>query len=98
MNLTTTRSACMGEVADRFQGVGVPGVTELRELAHDRLFADERSRLGPTLRGARNHVGGKTVGPSVHVSCVPRLEPGAHDLHVLLRHRPRSIALAQESA
>ena len=35
---------------------------------------------------------------SVEIAAVERLDSGPHDLHVLLRHRPRSIPQAQEPA
>ena len=38
------------------------------------------------------------IQEGVEVSAIERLHRGAHDLHVLLRHRPRSIPQAQESA
>jgi hypothetical protein len=34
----------------------------------------------------------------INVTRFPRFEAGSHDLHVLLRHRPRSIPQPQESA
>jgi hypothetical protein len=34
----------------------------------------------------------------LHISAVVGLDPSPHDLHVLLRHHPRSIPQAQESA
>ena len=43
---------------------------------------------------ARSHVFVK----GIPVVAVDRVESGSHDLHVLLRHRPPSIAQAQESA
>src|SRR5689334_11751260 len=42
--------ASVDEVADRFQSPRVPGFADPLPLAHDRLPAYERSRLGPALR------------------------------------------------
>jgi hypothetical protein len=38
------------------------------------------------------------VGTNAKISVRPPFEDLTHDLHVLLRHRPRSIPQAQESA
>ena len=43
-------------------------------------------------------LGVEVLDPRVEVVAIPRVEGGSHDLHVLLRHRPRSIPQAQESA
>src|SRR5262245_51790256 len=75
------------EVADRFHGVGVPGRPELLELAHDRVAPYEWPRLGPTFGRPRDDVWVIHLTKGVHVASVPRGECGAHDLHVLLRHR-----------
>ena len=85
-------------VADHFHGVGVPGLARLLELAHDRLPTYKRPWLRPALRGPHDDVGAVQVMKRVHVPRVPCLEGGLVDLHVLLRHRPRSIPQAQESA
>ena len=45
------------EVADRFNYVGVPGLAELLELAHDGLPTHKRARLRPALGRFRDCVG-----------------------------------------
>jgi hypothetical protein len=40
----------------------------------------------------------EAVDPRLRILCFERPKRGPHDLHVLLRHRPRSIPQAQESA
>ena len=85
--------------ADRFRCiVGIPPLPDLRKQLHDRIPTSIGTRLMPTLGGLQDHVGRVQLTKCVHVSCVPGLEGGPHSLHVLLRHRPRSIAQAQESA
>ena len=86
--------ANVGEVADQFQGVGIPSVAELLDEAHDGLPTHLRPRLRPTVRVPHDGVRVEQLTPGIHVPSVPRLEVGPHDLHVLLRHRPRSIAQA----
>ena len=43
-------------------------------------------------------LGVEVPDPRVAVVAIPRFEGRSYDLHVLLRHRPRSIPQAQESA
>jgi hypothetical protein len=83
--------ADVDEVADRFQGVGVEGLALLFPLPHEGLPTYPRPRLRPIHRGSHDDVGVIKLTEGIHVSCVPCVEPGLHDLHVLLRHRPRSI-------
>ena len=82
------------EVTDHFQGVGIPGFAGLVPLAHDRLPTNERSGLWPILGGPHDDVGVVQLTKCVHVPRVPRLEERSENLHVLLRHRPRSISRA----
>src|SRR2546421_3793470 len=79
------------EVANQFEGVGIPGLAHLLELAHDRLPTYVWPRLRPSLRGPPDDARIARLTKGVHVPRVPRLEGGSHDLHVLLRHRPPSI-------
>src|SRR5262245_1415147 len=79
------------EVAEQFRRVGVPGIAHQLELAHYRLSTDKRPRLRPTLRGTQDGVGVVQLTNGIHVRRVPRLDEGFDDLHVLPRHRPRSI-------
>ena len=44
------------------------------------------------------HLGMERFQPGIKVASVPRYKGGSHDLHILLRHRRRSIPQAQESA
>src|SRR3954447_21281288 len=83
--------SAVNEVADRFQGVGVPGAAELLDKTHYRLWTGIRPRLRPILSRVPDYVRGKEVSPRIHVSRVPRFERGSHDLNVFLRHRLRSI-------
>ena len=90
--------ASRSEVADRFYLVGVPGLAEMLELTHDRLPTYKRAWLGPPLRRPHDGVWVVQLTNGIHVPRVPCLEGRSHDLHVLLRHRPRSIPQLQESA
>jgi hypothetical protein len=47
--------------------------------------------LRPTLAGPDDHVVVKPLDKRVEVASIEVLVRYAHDLHVLLRHRPRSI-------
>ena len=92
--------AGVDEVADRFHGVGVPG---LAHAARTSRMTASRPTKGPgsgqpLAEVARSTSGSCSSANGIHVARVPRLEGGSHDLHVLLRHRPRSIPQAQESA
>ena len=87
--------ANVDEITDRLDGVALPCLAHLRELAHDRLSAEVRAWLRPTLNHPDDHVGVIRLTDGIHVPRVPSLESGPHDLHVLLRHRLRSIAVLQ---
>ena len=49
--------------------------------------------LGPILVGSEDRVFREEVHKGVEITPVPVLNGLPHDLHVLLRHRPRSISL-----
>ena len=89
-------------VANRLQVLGLDSesLPLLEESVHelpDFLGANEHSELGEVRRGDKHDVPVKTVGADAKISVRPAFEHLPHDLHVLLRHRPRSIA-TQESA
>jgi hypothetical protein len=86
------------EVFNRFERLVVPRATNLLKVAHDRVATNVRSRLWPALRRSQDDVGLVQLTKGFHVSGVPCIEGGSRDLHVLLRHRPRSIPQLQESA
>ena len=89
--------AKIDEFADELSGVSVPCVAELLQEVHDGVAAHLRPWLRPTFRVPHDPVWVEQLAPGVHVARVPQVEAGFHDLHVLLRHRPRSIAqVAQE--
>ena len=90
--------ANVDEITDRFQSVGIPGVADVQHLLHDSLSPHLRPRLRPTVRVSQDRVGVEQFTPGIHVPGVPRLDGGSHYVDVLLRHRPRSIPQAQESA
>ena len=77
-------------------------MSPLRPIKSTFLFArgleDFLASLHP--RGVRYEfgVGVIQVGEGVKVGPVPGVEPPSRDVKVLLRHRPRSISQAQESA
>ena len=77
--------AGVDEVADRFRGVGVPGLAELLELAHDGLPTYVGPRLRPTLRGPHDDVG--VVAAHERHPCPPRSTPRRR-----LARSPRSPA------
>ena len=74
------------EVADQFQGVDIPGLAHLLELAHDRLPTCVWPRLRPALRRPPDDARVVQLTQGILTS-VPRPEARSHDLHVLLRHR-----------
>src|SRR5207248_10224941 len=78
--------ARVDEVADRYQGVGIPGAAELLVKAHGGLATYVWPRLRPTLRGPHDDVGVVKLTKCIHVRRVPHLEQGSHDLHVLVRN------------
>ena len=80
------------QVADQFKVVGVPGLAICFQLAHDRLPTHVRPRLWPILRGPPDDARVVQLAEGIHVPLFPHLKAAAHDLHVLLRHRPRSIS------
>src|SRR3954452_10550156 len=84
--------ANIDEVTDQFRGVPLPRIAQLLVLAHDRVATEVRPRLRPTLRHPQDRVGVMQLAKGIHVPRVPRLERGLDDLHVLLRHRLRSIS------
>jgi hypothetical protein len=79
--------ASVAEVADQFEGVGIPGLAQLLQLAHDRIPTCVRSRLRPTFRGPPDDAQVVHLTKGIHIPGIPRLEPGFYDLHILLRHR-----------
>ena len=73
--------------------------TKLYEIAHDRLPSDEWLGLRPAFEAPDDHrVGVVPFTKGVHIFGVPCFQVGSHGIDVLLRHRPRSIPQAQESA
>jgi hypothetical protein len=80
--------ARVDEVADRYPGVGIPGVAELLVKTHDGLAPYVGPRLRPILHGPHDDVGIVKLTKCVHVPRVPRLEESTHDFHVLLRNTP----------
>ena len=86
---------------DEFVGLQPSGFPGLAELRHDpsKLIKAEYAAVRPDRPrhvdlGARSRV----FERGIPVLAVERVVPGLDDLHVLLRHRPRSIPQAQESA
>jgi hypothetical protein len=72
---------------------------DLRKMLHTGVAAAMRSGPPRIVRPIPPH--GGRIGQLNHcreVASVERIKPLAHQLHVLLRHRPRSIPQAQESA
>ena len=84
--------------ADCLQFTGVPGGAELLEEPQDRIPAEVRSGLRPFVDRSHDDIRVVRIPKTFPIPPGPRLGPGSHDLHVFLRHRPRSIAQAQESA
>src|SRR4029078_7353271 len=79
--------AGVDELTDCFDGVGVPRLSQLLELAHDCVSTAIRPLLPPILIHPHDGVRVVQLTKGIHVTGVPRLEHGPHDLHVLLRHR-----------
>ena len=95
----TTRSPSVDESRSVSTASASKASRMLLPLAHDRLSAHDRLRSS----GQRPHTARSTSGRTTHrsASMSPAFQAsmlGSHDLHVLLRHRPRSIPQAQESA
>jgi hypothetical protein len=59
-------------VADRNNGVGVPGFAKLPNLTQYGIPAYEGTLLGPVRHNTPNHVRGKKLTPSVHIASVVR--------------------------
>src|SRR5215207_767779 len=78
--------------ADRFHRVGVPGVAELLDEAHERSSTDEGPLLRLIAHRPHDDVSVMELANPIHVPGIPRLEEGSHQLDVVLRHRPRSIS------
>ena len=64
--------ANVDEIADRFESVRIPGVTDCRHRLHGGLSSQLRPRLRPILRVSHDHVG-IAVPPDTHIPGVPRL-------------------------
>src|SRR5687767_2496163 len=79
--------ACVYEV-DGFKRVCIKGLALLLPLAYDCLSTHDRLRsLRPTRRVPHDDVRVVKHTEAVHISCIPSLEDGSHNIHVLLRHR-----------
>ena len=77
----------------------VPGLPYRSETAGHLVMAPvDRSLHRRRPGGHPLDIGRRVAEPQAGIVLIPRIHPLAHDLHVLLRHRPRSIPQAQESA
>jgi hypothetical protein len=65
---------------------------------HVHIATDVRARVGFVCARVVDEFRVKVGEKSFPVSRVPRLEGGSRNLHILLRHSPRSIPQTQESA
>jgi hypothetical protein len=80
------------EVHHWLQRVALPSVAQLLDFAEDRLPAHRGAWLWPTFDVVHDHIGIEKVTERIEVLPVPGVVEPLHDLHVLLRHRPRSIS------
>ena len=89
----------IGEIADWFCRIGIKGLALVFPGAHNRVPPYGGRWLRPTLRGRDDHrTGVVELTKVIHAPLVPCREGGFHNIHVLLRHRPRSIPQFQDSA
>ena len=65
---------------------------------HELVRASQHRGVGIEARQVELKVGGNPLKGSAEVAPMHRLISASHDLHVLLRHRLRSIPQVQESA
>ncbi len=76
----------------------LPGLSEVLPEPFEAVVAViDGIKAGKQTRSHILEVAMKNGQYGVHVASVPRFDPPAHQLHVLLRHRPRSIPQAQEA-
>jgi hypothetical protein len=69
-----------------------------RDLFDHLIASHKRTRLGPTVGHGEAAFGSKEVGEALYVPSLEAAVGLQDDLHVLLRHRPRSISLCREQA
>jgi hypothetical protein len=73
----------------------VPGLPYRSETAGHLVMAPvDRSLHRRRPGGHPLDIGRRVAEPQADIVLIPRIDPLAHDLHVLLRHRPRSMSNA----
>src|SRR5688500_7007115 len=76
-----------------FEAEGRPGLRRLLPVPAKPFVAAVRSRIQLTTGNAVELALGVPLSDETRVVvCVESIESAPHDLHVLLRHRPRSIS------
>jgi hypothetical protein len=76
----------------------IPYVVRVGQPLSKAVYPDVRLGIEHISSGIEHDLGVRELDRSLSLAAIQRFKDALRDLHVLLRHRPRSIPQAQESA